>query len=271
MPTRRPILPEVLTASKGNKMLNFKKIAFYSAISGVVLLGGCAATQTAIGKRELDVQTKMSATIFLDPVPAEQMTVFVQIRNTSDRQELDLSQEIQSAVTAKGYRIVRDPKEAKFYLQANILHVGKTNPTAIQQQMGGGFGAAIQGAGLGMMIGSATSGRNGMNSQQAAGAALVGGVAEVVAGSLVKDVYYSIVTDVQIKERLANGKQAQVSSKHSMNQGTSGSESVTFSDQVDMKTYQTRVISTANKMNLEFEEAAPALRAGLTRALSGMF
>lgn len=248
-----------------------KKITICAAIGAVTMLAGCAATQTAIGKRELDVQTKMSATIFLDPVGPEQMTVFIQIRNTSDKPELDLSQDIQNVISAKGYRIVKDPNEAKFYLQANILQVGKTNPTAIQQQMGGGFGAAVQGAGLGLMIGSATSGRNGMNSQQAAGAALVGGMAEVIAGSVVKDVYYSIVTDVQIKERLAKGKQAQVNSKHTMNQGTSGSESVSFNDQVDMKTYQTRVISTANKMNLEFDEAAPALRAGLTRALGGMF
>lgn len=248
-----------------------KKLIFFTSILLILFLSGCAATQTAISKRELDVQTKMSATIFLDPVPAEQMTVFVQIRNTSDKQEMDLSQEIKNAVSAKGFRIVKDPKEAKFYLQANILHVGKTSPSAIQQQMGGGFGAAIGGAGLGMMIGSASSSRNGMNSQQAASAALIGGVAEVVTGSLVKDVYFSIVTDIQIKERLANGKMAQINSKHSMNQGTSGSESVTFNDQVDMRTYQTRVISTANKMNLEFEEAAPALRAGLIRAVSGMF
>lgn len=38
-----------------------------------------------------------------------------------------------------------------------------------------------------------------------------------------------------------------------------------------MKTYQTRVVSSANKVNLEWVEAAPALRTGLTRAISGMF
>ena len=249
----------------------FRKFTIYTVTAAVLLLQGCAATQVALGKRDLDVQTKMSATVFLDPVPPEQMTVFVQIRNTSDRQEMDVANEVTSAVIAKGYRIVRDPKQAKFFLQANILFVGKTSPTAIQQQAGGGFGAAIQGAALGMAVGTVAGGRNGMDNKQAATAALVGGVAEVVAGSLVKDVYYSIVTDVQIKERLANGKQAQVNSRHSMSQGTSGSESVTFTDQVDMKTYQTRVISSANKMNLEFDEAAPVLKNGLTRALAGMF
>ena len=122
-----------------------------------------------------------------------------------------------------------------------------------------------------MAVGAVAGGKNGMDNKQAATAALVGGVAEVVAGSLVKDVYYSIVTDVQIKERLANGKQAQVNSKHNMSQGTSGSESVSYNDQTDMRTYQTRIISSANKMNLEFDEASPVLRTGLVRSLSGMF
>ena len=40
-------------------------------IAGVVaitaVLGGCAAVHTSIAKKDLDVQTKMSDTIFLDP------------------------------------------------------------------------------------------------------------------------------------------------------------------------------------------------------------
>jgi hypothetical protein len=54
-------------------------------------------------------------------------------------------------------------------------------------------------------------------------------------------------------------------------QGTSGSENVNYTDAVEMKTYQTRIVSSANKVNLDFSEAAPALRAGLTRAIAGAF
>jgi hypothetical protein len=113
-----------------------RKTAICAITAAVLLLQGCAATQVALGKRDLDVQTKMSATVFLDPVPPEQMTVFVQVRNTSDRQDLDIAEDVKNAVIAKGYRVVRDPKLAKYYLQANILFVGKTSPTAIQQQTG---------------------------------------------------------------------------------------------------------------------------------------
>jgi hypothetical protein len=236
-----------------------------------VMFTGCAATQTAISKRDLDVQTKSSATIFLDPVSQAEQTVFVQIRNTSDKQDLDIAADVIAAVQSKGYRVVQDPKQAKFYLQANVLHVGKTDPTAIQQQLGGGFGAGLSGAAVGLAAMSLTGGYGGPSGKAMIGAGLLGGITEVVAGSLVKDVYFSIVTDVQIKERLPEGKKAMLNSQHINKQGTTGNESVNYSDAVDMKTYQTRIVSSANKMNLEFAEAAPALRAGLTRAIAGAF
>jgi hypothetical protein len=39
----------------------------------------------------------------------------------------------------------------------------------------------------------------------------------------------------------------------------------------DWKRYRTRVMSIANQVNLEFEEAAPDLVAGLTRSIAGIF
>ena len=53
-------------------------------------LSGCAATSTAVAKRNLDVQTKMSDTIFLDPVTPDERTVYVDVRNTSDQPGLDI-------------------------------------------------------------------------------------------------------------------------------------------------------------------------------------
>ena len=245
----------------------FRSIALIGAMVVATVLSGCAATQVAIAKKDLDVQTKLSATIFMDPVAPAEMTVFVQVRNTSDKADLDIGPDIVSAMQSKGYRVVTDPAQAKFYLQANVLQVGKTDPTAMQQHIGSGYG----GVAAGLAVAGMTGGRYGPSGGAAMTGALLGGLAEVVAGSLVKDVYFSIVTDVQIKERLALGKKATVNSSHAAKQGTSGHEVVTYTDSVDMKTYQTRIVSVANKVNLEFAEAAPALRSGLTRALSGLF
>ncbi|WP_422491663.1 complement resistance protein TraT, partial [Endozoicomonas sp. ALE010] len=36
------------------------------------------------------------------------------------------------------------------------------------------------------------------------------------------------------------------------------------------KKYQTRVVSTANKVNLKFEEALPELKKGLSNSISGL-
>jgi len=59
-------------------------VAFVVLIS---LLSGCAATQIALEKKDLDVQTQMSDTIFLDAdeMASNDKTVFVSIKNTSDK------------------------------------------------------------------------------------------------------------------------------------------------------------------------------------------
>ena len=43
---------------------------------------GCSAVHTSIKKRNLDVQTKMSDSIFLDPVSPAKHTIYVQVRIT---------------------------------------------------------------------------------------------------------------------------------------------------------------------------------------------
>ena len=40
---------------------------------------------------------------------------------------------------------------------------------------------------------------------------------------------------------------------------------------VDWKTYHTRIVSTANQANLDFEDALPLLENGLIQSIAGMF
>ena len=238
-----------------------------AAVLGATLLSGCAATQVAISKRNLDVQTKMTDTVFLDPVEPSKRTVLVQIRNTSDKPDFDISQEVRGAIAAKGYRVVEDPKKAHYILQANILQVGKTSPTAAESIFRGGYGAGIAGAATGALAAGALGG----GSREVMGAALVVGLGETIAGAMVKDVYYSAITDLQIQERIVGGSQADFKSKHRLKQGNSGASEVSYAKKTDMQMYQTRILSMANKVNLEFPEAAPELRQGLVRSITGMF
>lgn len=249
-------------------MTQSRSLTVAAAVLSVAVLSGCAATQVAISKRDLDVQTKMSATIFLDPVKQHQRTVFVQIRNTSDKPDLDVRSEVVEAISARGFTVVDDPDQAHFMLQANVLQVGKSSAGANEQAFAGGFGSALN---AGVLASGTAYALGNSSSRGLAGLAILGVVADTVAGAAVKDVYFSMITDVQIRERMAGGGSAAVSSQHQLVQGTSGTTTVAYAEQSEWRTYQTRVMSTANQVNLEFENALPELKAGLTRSLAGLF
>ncbi len=238
---------------------------------GLMFLAGCAASQTMISKRTLDVQTKMSETIFLDPVGPDEKVMYIEARNTSDKDNFDIEGPIRDAMTKRGYRVTKDPKEAYYRLQANVLQVGKTDATAAQAALQAGYGGGLTvGALAGAGIGAAAGGWTGAAAGGLAGA-VAGGATEFVTGSLVKDVYFSVITDVQIVEKAPEGVIIRQDSQQNLAQGMGGSQQQTSSEVTKFKKYRTRVVSTANKANLDYEEAAPALTQGLTRSLSGLF
>lgn len=231
-----------------------------------LLLTGCAATTTAISKRNLDVQTKMSASIFLDPVSPDKRVVLVQVRNTSDRPDFDVESHIKGAVVSKGYRLTENPDEAHYILQANVLQVGRADPSAADKALAGEYGGALDGFVTGAAIGDALGG--GRKTNTATG--LIGGLLGTIANAAVKDVTYSIITDIQISERAREGVEVFDEQQAQLQQGTSGYRTVSSNEISDWKRYQTRIVSTANKVNLKFEEASGMLVQGLVRSLSGI-
>ena len=104
------------------RRINIQLIALAALLT---ILSGCAAVHTSIAKRSLDVQTRMSDAVFLDPVSPDKRTVFVHVRNTSDKPNFDLEGPIRKAISARGYRVIDDPEAAQFKLQAQILSVSK--------------------------------------------------------------------------------------------------------------------------------------------------
>lgn len=242
----------------------------HKVFTGLVLaaslaaFSGCAATGVALSKRHLDVQTKMSDSVFLDPPAPQAMVALLQIRNTSDKPDFSIQYAVENALSAKGWRITRNPDEAQYLLQVNILQVGKTDQTAADAMLHQGYGvgnAAVAGAGLAYASGS-TSGRG------IVGAGLAVGAADFIAGQLVKDVYFSAITDVQISQRSKTAIRLQ--GQQSLAQGNSGAENLSYSEESNWKRYRTRVLSSANKVNLDWNEAQPELVKGLATAISGM-
>lgn len=251
--------------------LRFNKIlALTLTIAVLTVLGGCAAVHTSIAKKDLDVQTKMSDTVFLDPVGPSKKTIYVDIRNTSDKSNFDIQAAIVHNLQAKGYTVTSDPDRAHYWLRANVLSVDKASPTAAENALHAGYGGAITGAAIGTATGAALGGWSGAGIGGLAGAAAFG-IAETVADAYVKDVTYMAITDIEIAEKAKKGVFVRQDSKQDAKQGIGGGRTQTSSEVSDKKQYRVRVVSTANKANLEYPEAAPLLTEGLTRSISGVF
>ena len=243
-----------------NKII--KNLLLASAISA---LTGCAATQTVLEHGSLNVSTRQSDTVFLDPVSNAQKTVYVSVKNTSD-EEVDIAPQLKTALNSHGYKVVNDPNSAHYLLQANVLKVGKMSVAASQSALGGGYGSAIAGGLAGAAAGSFTQSSTGMIA-----GGLAGGVLGLAADSLVKDVNYTMITDVQISERVGKGVKVNEQFQSHLKNGSSTVSSQTSSHNSQYQRYRTRVVSNADKVNLKFQDARASLEQGLVKVISGIF
>ena len=228
------------------------------AIMSLVTLSGCGAIHTSVAKKELDVQTKMSQSIFLDPVAPEKRIIYVRVRNTSDKPSLSVEYGIKQALNNRGYRITDNPEEAHYWLQANVLKAGRADRRADK--------SGVSGALTGGAVGS-TMGKGDGKIAMAVAGALLGTMMD----ASVKDIYYTIITDIRLSERAKEGVTVTESDRSRLTQGTAGTKTVSSVEDVKWKRYQTRIVSVANKVNLTFPEAEPALVKGLTQSISNMF
>ena len=247
------------------KIQNTFKFKTLSALllSGAALLTACTASQVALEHHSLETQTKMSDTIFLDPVPDAQKTVYVAVKNTSD-QEVNVQEALKTSLTANGYKVVNSLDSAHYILQANILSVSKMKPEEVSHALSGGYGSVLTGAVAGGAVGALSG-----NSTAALAGGVIGGITGMVADSLVKDVNYAMITDVQVSER-TNVKITQ-SNKSNLKQGSSAMSIQSSTETSDFKRYRTRIASTADKVNLSFPDAKVSLEQGLVKSLSGIF
>lgn len=227
-----------------------------------LFISGCGAASTAIEKRNLEVQTKMSDSIFLEPVSPQKQIAYIRVRNTTDK-DINIEDQIKAAVEARGFKVVTNPDEAYFMIQANILQVGKTDATDSDSALKSGFGGGLLGAGVSLATGG--SGNN-----IGIGAA-VGAVVGVIANTMVKDIYYTMVTDVEIRQRPTIDEKISQNEENYSEQGTTSTISQNVNTpNAQWKIYRTRVVSTANQVNLDFEEAQTEISKGLAKSLSGL-
>ena len=251
-------------------MLKRNVVAISMIALVVTLFSGCSAMNTAIKKRNLEVQTKMSETVFLEPVAPSKKIIFFDIRNTSDK-ELHVANAIKNSLLAKGYKITNNPEKATYMLQGNILKVGKIDAREAQALRRSGYGSTLAGV-TGAAIGASSSYAFGSGGKTAAAVGLAGAALGFVGDALVEDTIYTMVTDLQIRERPLAGEKITQTQQAALTNGSATTVKQNISGgKVKWKTYRTRIISTAEKMNLKFADARPVLEKALARSISGTF
>ncbi|ELW1648886.1 complement resistance protein TraT [Enterobacter oligotrophicus] len=217
--------------------MKLKKLDVVGLVASTLVLSGCGAMSTAVKKRNLDVKTQMSETIWLES--SSDKTVYLQIRNSS-----------------------RDA--AYYWIQANDRKADKMDLREVQGFLQSGYERGVMGAALGAGI----TAYNSRSAGATLGVGLATGLIGMAADAMVEDVNYTMITDLQISER----SKATVTTDNiaALKQGTSGVKVQTSTEQGNRAKYQTRVVSNANKVNLKFEEAKPVLEAQLAKSIAGI-
>ena len=235
-----------------------------AAMIGSLTIGltGCGAISTAIQHEDLKVQTKMSNTIFLNPIAKDQRLVYIQIHNTSDKPDVKIAAQLKADLEQNGWPVTDDFAKAKQLLQVNILQVGEMDKSAVDTALDSGYGGALLG---GAIAGFATDSVTG--GLAVAGAVKVG---EVVADSMVKDVNYAMITDVQLSLRLPKGAHVKQTVQSNMKEGSQTTIKQSYSTDSQWQRYQTRVVSSADKVNLKFVDAQPVLEARLSQSIANI-
>ena len=224
---------------------------------------GCAA----FSHRNLEVQAKMSDTIFLDPETLESgKPIYVRATNTSDFQEIDFGQALKNKIIASGRKVTSNPKEASYLVQANLLYLGeKKKDMTMEGAVAGGVGGILGGVAIAQGSGM-NFGQGGLTSL-AVGAAASG--LGALAGSLVHVDTYIGVVDVSIKEAVDGGVHGREVSD--VKQGSSNTKHTEREIQDNRQEYRTRIGVSAVQTNIDRKEACTAISDRLASQIAGYF
>lgn len=250
------------------------------AIGCLILLSGCAAAKLSLAKRNLDVQTRTSNAIFLQPlsnIDTKRPTLYLEVR--SGVMEFDRAifrQSVQEELTRNesGYELTDDPNAADFHMLASISNLEKADPTAAQLALEEGYGGAT-------VLDTFLSAANHMSYHNhhhdhkdffaMLAAAIVIGTVEAAVNSAVKDVYYILISDVEVSENSHDG--AHVTTTTRLEQAVSdGGTAVSTTKEVDQRIkYRTRIVTTANQANLKLDQARESMFLQTAYAIAGIF
>jgi len=275
---------------------NFQRgILALSAGSSLLVLASCAAVDANVNHGDLQINTHLSETVFLDPVPVEKRSIYVSIRNTSDHPELDISGPLKVAVAQRGYLVVQDPTKAEYMLRANVLQAGEVDASSKSSMLLAQYGQPLL---AGAVVAGTTSALGG-GTAATTGLGLGAAAATFAANQIWKDKTYSVVVDIELSSRPLSGAkvsqttasiagQANSSFKAQSSgtptgaamQGSLNTATATYNgravaqsinEEADFKKYQIRAMAYADQVNLKFDAALVPLETKLISALANLF
>jgi hypothetical protein len=210
-----------------------------------------------------------SNTVFLDP--SMNRTAYLQLRNTSENQNVTLS-EVQSKLTTKGYQLTKDPEQANYWIQAKVVYCHKAAEGVTPESVAtANFGAGISSGGTAMVstksIGVDQTGRmmpsgmpdiNAMMAQAMAMSGGQGGFPGMQMQQAPKEdgVTYLCVTDVQITDR----KMGKPLGQPMAGQATTGP-----------KVQQMRMVGHVRQKDMDIPEATTIIQGKISTGIAGLF
>jgi hypothetical protein len=249
-----------------NTLKKLPKMSLYTLMAGVAAtsLCSCAALSTEIQHHHLKSESKMSHSIFLDPIADKDKVIYVKVTNTTS-EKVDLIGSLTRDLTAKGWVITHDVDKAHDILQVNVLQIGQAkDPNAVWAAMNNGFDGAMIGGLAGLAAGAASQ-----SVGTGIGVGIGVGAVSWLADQVVKDVTFSMITDSQISVRV-NGVVTQTTTAK-LSQGEATHTQQAYQQKTHWVKYRARIASVADQVNLKFDDAKPTLVKQVSQELTGIF
>lgn len=253
------------------------------------------------------IRIRMADSIFLNPPEEDTPSVYVRIRNTSGK-NIDLQGAVAEKLRTLGYKLTRNVNSATYVLQANLLFADEVSAAELAKIDETKYGFSIARTAAGLVIGAglgagagALLGDGDVTGEVVAGG-LVGGAVGAIGEALASRErsrrlaakqwikYFSLVVDIQLRERAAQGVTITGSSGSSARggggaraegQGFSGSqtsqsgysreETQTYTETSGWKRYQTRIIGQAKGKLIVFEDVRRDFAEKLADSIAGLF
>jgi len=251
----------------GEKVERTKK-SFLLAFSLILLLifAGCAGLEVALENKDVGVVSNLDEVPFFDSHPGQK--VYVSIKNFSDYEDLNvLTSLVAERYRKRGFVIVDSPQKADWVVEAKIVNIKKEDLSARQIKE-----TSSQEAGMtGSIYGGFVAGANAGSWRSAVAGALIGGVlsgtANLLVNSWVKLGYLTIVTDIQVRQRV-HGKVVKKVVGETKTGGVK--ETVSQEGNTTWIKYRFQALTRAKKVNLKWEDCKDAMIKEISRIVASL-